>query len=157
VPTEDLGVGGTIHDLVLAADGARGLVVLGDTHFQLKNVDLLRNRHATVLTSDVEDPYRWCTVEVDVRGQIQRFHDKPSSVATPPKALIGVYYFPDLEEVRRSSHEAIAASRTEKRSVEIADILKRLHGPIETAPALEWLDCGNPDRQAASHQALLQK
>src|SRR5262249_39756045 len=106
---------------------------------------------------DVEDPYRWCTVDVDAQGQAQKFHDKSASVDTPAKALIGVYYFPDLQDVQRASQEAVEASRAERRPAEIADILRRVRGPIKTAQAREWLDCGNPDRQAASHQALLQK
>lgn len=157
VPSEDQGVGGTVRELVQASESDRGLVVLGDTHFQFKDAGILQNQQATVLTSDVEDPYRWCTVETDNEGRVRLFHDKTANVVTPAQALIGVYYFPCLEDVRRCSREAVEESRARKRATEMADILCRLPGPLQTAPAKEWLDCGNPDRQAASHQALLQK
>ena len=31
------------------------------------------------------------------------------------------------------------------------------HAPLRAARAGDWLDCGNPDRQASSHRTLLQK
>jgi hypothetical protein len=109
------------------------------------------------LTSDVEDPYRWCTVDTDDAGRIRQFHDKSPDVNTPARALIGVYYFPRLEDLRIASHAAVDGNRSSRRPTEMADILRRLPGSLRTVPAKEWLDCGNPDRQAASHQALLQK
>src|SRR4051794_21278310 len=43
VPAEDRGVGGTIRELVHATESERGLVVLGDTHFQFSDVDILHS------------------------------------------------------------------------------------------------------------------
>ena len=157
VPAEDKGLGGTVRDLADASESRRSLVVLGDTHFQFSDIGILQECEVTVLTSDVDDPYRWCTVETDPAGRIRQFHDKSASVTTPAQALIGVYYFPRLEELRTASHAAVDATRASRRPTEMADILRRLPGSLHTAPAKEWLDCGNPDRQATSHQALLQK
>ena len=157
VPSEDKGLGGTVRDLADASGSSRSLVVLGDTHFQFTDVEILHACEVTVLTSDVEDPYRWCTIEADPAGRIRQLHDKSADVPTPAKALIGVYYFPRLDELRAASHAAVEANRAPRRPTEMADILRRLPNSLHTAPAKEWLDCGNPDRQAASHQALLQK
>jgi dTDP-glucose pyrophosphorylase len=157
VPAEGHGLGGTVRELSLTAESRRALVVLGDTHFQFDDPSLITNQDATMLTSEVDDPYRWCTVETDDSGIISRFYDKSAVAPVPAQALIGVYYFPDLEAVRRASQAAVDAADAEGRPTEMADVLRRLPGPLRTAPAGEWLDCGNPDRQAASHQVLLQK
>ena len=118
VPSEDQGLGGTVRDLADASESSRSLVVLGDTHFQFSDVRILQDCEVTILTSEVEDPYRWCTVETDPAGKIRRFHDKSADAATPAKALIGVYYFPRLEELRTASHAAVEANRVPRRRTE---------------------------------------
>jgi dTDP-glucose pyrophosphorylase len=157
VPEQDRGVGGTVCELANAASGESALVVLGDTHFQFQDASILEGEDVTVLTSEVDDPYRWCTVDTDELGRIESFHDKSTDVPTPAKALIGVYFFPRLEELRRAGQAALEASLSTGRSVQMAELLNQLPRPSHTAPVKEWLDCGNPDRQAASHRVLLQK
>jgi dTDP-glucose pyrophosphorylase len=157
VPSADQGLGGTVRELAEAAETVGSLVVLGDTHFQFADDTILDANETTVLTHEVPDPYRWCTVEVNKQGAVEEFHDKSSSVKTPAQALIGVYYFPRTAELRDASNAAVNANRTMHQPTQMAQILQRLPGVIHTVPAREWLDCGNPDRQAASHQALLQK
>ncbi len=153
IPKADQGLGGTVRELSEAVQTQASLVVLGDTHFQFDDESILDANETTVLTNDVPDPYRWCTVEVDSTGAVKKFHNKSSSVQTPAKALIGVYYFPRSADLREASIAAVEANRP----TEMAQILQRLPGVVRSVPAREWLDCGNPDRQAASHQALLQK
>lgn len=159
VPSVDGGVGRTVLELAEQAEGKSALVVLGDTHFQFAEPELLLNDEAAVLVDNVEDSYRWCTVETDPQGLVTRFHDKEPDLPGPLQALIGVYFFPSLEELRTASRAAVAQNEGAARRTELAAILKNVETkrPIRAIQAGDWLDCGNPDRQASSHRALLQK
>jgi aminoglycoside phosphotransferase len=96
--------------------------------------------------------------EVDAEGWLTGLQDKVPGLPEPLLALIGVYYFPDLEELREAARAAVAAAEAEGRPAQMADILRRVaeSRPIRVHRARTWLDCGNPDRQASSHRSLLQ-
>jgi dTDP-glucose pyrophosphorylase len=159
VPTADRGVGHTVLELAERAVGHSALVVLGDTYFQFADPMLLRRGDAAVLVEPVDDPYRWCTVDTDANGLVAAWHDKEPGLAGPMAALIGVYYFPDLEQLRTAACAADRQAGVENRRTEMADILKRIAAatPVHAVAAGDWLDCGNPDRRDSSHRTLLQK
>ena len=159
VPSANRGIGRTVLELADRAESPAALVVLGDTFFQFADSAILSDRDATVLVQPVDDPYRWCTVDVDGDGHVTQWHDKEAGLAGPLPALIGVYQFPDLTELREAAAAADVCAATEDRRTELADILKRVAEcrPIRAVAAGDWLDCGNPDRRDSSHRALLQK
>jgi dTDP-glucose pyrophosphorylase len=159
VPTADRGVGHTVLELAERAVGNSALVVLGDTYFQFADPNLLRGGEAAVLVETVNDPYRWCTVETDPNGVVTTWHDKEPGLQGPMAALIGVYYFPDLEQLRTAACSADRQAGIETRRTEMADILKRVAAatPVHAVAAGDWLDCGNPDRRESSHRTLLQE
>lgn len=159
VPTADRGVGHTVLELAERAAGGSALVVLGDTYFQFADPALLRRGEAAVLVESVDDPYRWCTVETDSAGVVSAWHDKEPGLPGPMAALIGVYYFPDLQQLRAAACGADKQAGSENRRTEMADILKRIEAgaPVRAVAAGDWLDCGNPDRRDSSHRTLLQK
>ena len=158
-PASDGGLGGTVLELAEQAQGQAALVVLGDTHFQFAQTDLLGGDVPFVLTRPVEDSYRWCIAESNERGEITALHDKEPGLTGPLDALIGVYYFPDLAALRDAARKAVSKATAAGRRTEFADILRNLDGtrPLKAVRAGDWLDCGNPDRQASSHRSLLQK
>lgn len=159
VPGADGGVGRTVLELAESAEGESALIVLGDTHFQFADPALLARDEAAVLVQPVEDSYRWCTVDTDAQGTITGWHDKEADRPAPLDALIGVYYFPRLSELRTAAQQAVTESEAQGRRTELAQILKNVAAvrPIRAVAAGDWLDCGNPDRQASSHRTLLQK
>jgi len=150
------GLGETVAALLDFVETKSALVVLGDTYFQFDNPSVLNNNEAVVLSGPVEESYRWCVVESDATGHVSRLLDKQKNLQPPLDALIGVYFFPDAVAVRRTAREAVG---TGSGKIELISILNRMmsQAPIRTCRAGEWLDCGNPDRQAGSHVALLQK
>jgi dTDP-glucose pyrophosphorylase len=157
VPPTDGGVGRTVLELAEHAEGGSALVVLGDTHFRFADPSILLQDDPTVLVQGVDDSYRWCTAEIAADGIVARLHDKERDLPGPVQALIGVYYFPSLAALRTAAREAVdehAGARTE-----MAHILDNIsqQQPLRAATAGDWLDCGNPDRQASSHRTLLQK
>ncbi|HEY2762206.1 MAG TPA: hypothetical protein VGI75_15715, partial [Pirellulales bacterium] len=159
VPTADRGVGHTILELAERAVGNSALVVLGDTYFQFADPNLLRQGEAAVLVETVNDPYRWCTVDTDSNGIVATWHDKETGLQGPMAALIGVYYFPELEQLRTAACAADRQAGSESRRTEMADILMRVAAatPVHAVAAGDWLDCGNPDRRESSHRTLLQE
>ncbi len=159
VPSRDGGVGRTVMELAEAASGKSALVVLGDTHFQFADPALLIRDEPAVLVHPVDDSYRWCVAEADARGLVTKLHDKQPGLPAPVDALIGVYYFPDLAGLRGAAGEAVATAEAAGRRTEMAGILNNVshESPLRAEHAGDWLDCGNPDRQASSHRTLLQK
>lgn len=159
VPEVDEGVGRTIYELARHATTQSALVVLGDTHFQFADPEIVWTDQPAVLVSQVEDSYRWCIAEINDKGIVASFIDKQPDVPGQLNALIGVYYFPSLEQLQIAAETAVhEAEQTQCRS-EISHIL-RVAGrksPIRALKAGDWLDCGNPDRQASSHRVMLQK
>jgi dTDP-glucose pyrophosphorylase len=156
VPSVDGGVGLTLHELASGVRTPATLVVLGDTHFEFADVSILDENEPFVLVDEVEESYRWCTAEIDADGWISALHDKEPGLPAPLSALIGVYFFPNTQIVARASDEAVVASPGH---TELADILGRVssRSRIRAVRAGKWLDCGNPDRQAASQRALLEQ
>lgn len=157
VPSAGRGVGGTVNELAQHAEAESALVVLGDTYFQLPTGAPLAGAEPFVLVHPVDESYRWCVAEVDAEGIVRALHDKRVGLAPSSPALIGVYYFPSLEGLRAAASDAAAAATSGR--IEMMDILDRVRReqPLRAIRAGDWLDCGNPDRQAASHRALLQK
>lgn len=159
LPSADGGVGRTVLDLAEQAGGQSALVVLGDTHFQFADPQILVRDEAAVLVDNVDDSYRWCTADTDAGGMITALHDKEAGLPGPLQALIGVYYFPSREQLLSAASEAVSIHEPRNERTEFADILEivKRERPIRAVQAGDWLDCGNPDRQASSHRTLLQK
>lgn len=158
VPSADGGVGRTVAELAGKAQGSSALVVLGDTHFQFADATVLQGERPTVLVAPVNESYRWCIAEVDSSGTVRALHDKQPGLSEPLDALIGVYYFPDLAELRRAADQAVETTPS-GRGTDMSQILTLVsrEQPVQAVRAGDWLDCGNPDRQASSHRVLLQK
>ncbi|MEM7475679.1 MAG: sugar phosphate nucleotidyltransferase [Planctomycetota bacterium] len=160
VPSHDGGLGWTIRELSQHSKTSSSLVVLGDTHFQFADSTVLGEEIPLVLTSEVEESYRWCTVDSDAEGVVESLHDKVVDLqAEKHSALIGVYYFPDNDLLKTTSASATEEARKRSERASMADILDRyrIDSPVKAVEAKEWLDCGNADRQAEAHRSLLQK
>lgn len=153
VPSRDAGPGWTLHELLEGVQTRSALAVLGDTHFQFADPTVLAGSDAFVLTGPVEDAHRWCTAEADEGGLLTALHDKEPREGGPHDALIGVYFFPEVEPARKSARAAVDAS---PQRAEISAILEGI-GAIRVHPSGDWLDVGNADRRASSHRTLLQK
>ena len=155
----DGGPGDTVLSLLETVKTRSALVVLGDTHFQFADPAILESNEPFILTSLVDESYRWCVAEKDSRGMLLRLRDKEPNLPAPLDGLIGVYYFPDIEKARSVARDAFTAAHQAGKRFELAHILERLHAqtPIRVVPTGEWLDVGNPDRQADSQVSLLQK
>jgi len=154
-PTYDGGLGRTIHELAAAVETAGALIVLGDTFFRFSEPTPLNSDEPTLLVHPVDEPFRWCTVDVDARGYVTALHDKEPTLVGPQPGLIGVYYFPDAEKLRSASRRVVESTKGKTELAAILGDMSRVDG-LRTAPAAAWQDCGNPDFQIGSHQKLLE-
>lgn len=157
VPQSNIGVGGTMLELLDKVETRSALAVLGDTHFQFADPAVLERDHPAVLVHPVEESYRWCIARTDDSGVVQACVDKQPGLTGDLQALIGVYYFPDVGRARVAASGAVNAAADGGIQAEVSAILERLPAPVHAIRAGDWLDCGNPDRQASSHRSLLQK
>jgi dTDP-glucose pyrophosphorylase len=163
VPSRDGGVGQTVLELAELVETPAALVVLGDTHFKFQDPLLLDSASPFVLTSPVEESYRWCVAESTPNGMLARLRDKEEGLTTPLDALIGVYGFPNAPLLTEVAREAVARSLegegpNASRRTELSQIIEGVNSrtPVRLVSARDWLDVGNPDRQAQAHQSLLQ-
>src|SRR4051812_41374347 len=91
------GPGDTVVSLLETVKTKSALIVLGDTHFQFANSESLDRAEPLVLTWPMSDSYRWCVAERDDRGYVRRLLNKVPNLPGEQDALIGVYYFPDVD------------------------------------------------------------
>jgi aminoglycoside phosphotransferase len=154
-------------------ESQKALVVLGDTYFTFKSSWTSDNwgknnepddvpMHSFILTAPVRDSYRWCMVGKS-DGHATSFIDKPALAEASMEAAIGVYGFDDVELLKLCLDEAVADVFTDGESptapIQMSDVLRPYLGiaPIEVRAPGEWMDCGNADNLAQSHQRLLQQ
>jgi NDP-sugar pyrophosphorylase family protein len=175
-PDVDGGPGYTVALCAEQVTTERALVVLGDTFFHfdqnwlrgaapshvhpLSNNDL--PERSFILTAPVNDCYRWCMVETS-HSLAKSFIDKPTTSDPTTQAAIGVYAFDDVELLKLCAEETVnrinATKEYTQTSAQISEILGRYVqiAPIAVRAPGEWLDCGNADNLARSHQRLLQQ
>ena len=173
VPDHDYGLGYTMYCCGEHLESPKALVVLGDTFFTFKSSWTSENwgkhtetddvpMHSFILTAPVRDSYRWCMVGKS-DGNATSFIDKPPLAEASMEAAIGVYGFDDVELLKICLDEAVADVFIEgdaaPAAIQMSDVLKPYLGiaPIEVRAPGEWMDCGNADNLAQSHQRLLQQ
>jgi dTDP-glucose pyrophosphorylase len=131
------------------------LIVLGDTLFQFPaETDALFSL-PFVLTSPVEESFRWCLAETDGAGKVLSLLDKPAQNPGDWPALIGVYFLDSSASACARLSEL--AGGPEVRSLQLSDALEPYvqAGRLRSHPVAEWLDCGNIDMLTSSRRRLL--
>jgi dTDP-glucose pyrophosphorylase len=156
VPPEKRGLASTVAALAAATATPGALVVLGDTNFEFEDPTVLERDEPFVLVGDVDESYRWCVAELADDGTVSGYRDKQPDLPIPLMALVGVYFFPDVERLRFFAEDALAGSGE---TIELSDVLSALGSkdPIYAHRVGRWLDCGNPDTQVAAARTLLQE
>jgi dTDP-glucose pyrophosphorylase len=150
------GLGLTVAELAAGVKTRSALVVLGDTFFEFADPSLLQLDTPAVLVDAVEESYRWCVVSETSTGEVAAFHDKVPGLSPPLRALIGVYWFPDVDVLRDACEATIAEDGPGESLVPVLERI-RAELPIRADRAGKWLDCGNPDRQAAAQRTMMQE
>ncbi|HUR78149.1 MAG TPA: hypothetical protein VMZ22_09400 [Acidimicrobiales bacterium] len=146
-------VGDAVAALLPPTPDPHYLVVFGDTLFKLADDSGVPTRdRPTLLTGVVEESYRWLTVTRDADGNVATFHDKEPGLELPLEAAIGVLHVPHGAHL----HDAFARLSAPVGFRALVESVQAVAG-VEAEVAGEWLDCGNPDRQAEAQRTLLQQ
>jgi dTDP-glucose pyrophosphorylase len=159
VPSRDGGVGFTVLELLREVDTSSCLVVLGDTHFEFADSSSLLSKDPYVLTTEVANSSRWCVAKLSKGDVIESLHDKETDIEGPLNALIGVYGFPNTQDVLSAAEQAEMSPGANGGRIELSSILNGLSTPGSSLRAItagKWIDVGNADRHASSHRTLLQ-
>ena len=85
------------------------LILLSD--IVVKEFSVSEDYISWISTQVVSDWERWCMAEVDRRGDIIAFHDKPKEKPPTEKAVSGIYYFRNAEWFRNCLIDAIHGTR----------------------------------------------
>lgn len=153
----DVGVGDAIGALLPDEPAPRYMVVFGDTLFRMGDpAAVVASPRPVLFVDDVYESYRWLTITRDDDGAIADLTDKQPGFDGPYEAAIGVLYLPDGTVL----HDALSAPDREIGSTGFRDLLESVTarvGRIDADRVEEWLDCGNPDRQADAQRTLLQE
>ena len=130
------------------------LVILGDTLVENEFSNLIQNNNDFVLISEnFETPANWCIVTLK-DGKLDLIFDKKKNLEKTNEqyALVGVYYFDDLNSLKR-----VYVKFNEQERIEISDLIKKYKEQkiISTEVCKQWYDVGHAENYFVSKQMLL--
>jgi NDP-sugar pyrophosphorylase family protein len=130
------------------------LVILGDTLVENDLSNLIQTNNNFVLVSDnFEIPANWCIV-TSKDGKLDLIFDKKKDLQKTNEqyALVGVYYFDDLQSLKHIHTEFNGQGR-----IEISDLIGKYKEEkvISTEMCHQWYDAGHVENYFVSKQMLL--
>lgn len=151
---------GQAHAIHLAREFLQGptIVLFADTLFE---ADLSPIKHtdadALVYVKEVKDPRRFGVVELNGKGQVTRFIEKPESTENK-QAVIGLYYMRDAADLLRAIDAQMARQHMTKGEFFIADAFQIMidEGAVFRTQVVDiWHDCGKPETVLETNRYLL--
>lgn len=122
------------------------LIILGDTIIRDKLNKILKKNESFVGYNLVEDYSRWCLLSTDNDENIIEFIDKPDYDPDTRKAVIGIYYFSNIMDIKFSIFEIIKKEIKIKNEYQISSAMeyymKLYNKNIKAIKFDEWYDCG---------------
>lgn len=125
-------------------------LILGDTLIR----DSYESDSDFVYVGEVNDPRRWCLVNINDEDFVVSYLNKPDNLPTQAGlALSGYYHFINGEHLCASVDTCISKGATELSQVlELYSTAR----PIKAITVTEWYDFGSIDNLVAARQQLLQ-
>jgi len=130
------------------------LVILGDTLIEENISFLIKKDEDFVLTSkNFIHPEKWCVIKQN-KGYIETIFDKKKGLEKNSnlEALIGVYYFSNLNELKDLTKNLNSGK------IEISNLIEEYKQkyPVKTILCKQWYDVGHIENYYASKKVLLQ-
>ncbi|WP_322800387.1 sugar phosphate nucleotidyltransferase [Thermoflexus sp.] len=151
---------GQAHALWLARDYIDGpiVIIFADTLFEadLQDLDAL-DADGIAFVKEVEDPRRFGVVELDARGYVTRFVEKPTSLENR-LAVIGMYYIRNGPLLVRACEELMARgirTRGEYFLTDALNIFLEYGQRLRVREVNVWVDCGTPEAVLETNRYLL--
>jgi dTDP-glucose pyrophosphorylase len=146
----------TVKLLMAGVEDGPVLVVLGDTYFEFESLGFIADVRTTVFSADVNDPSRWCCLEVTEGDSVTWIRNKEASHRGKATAAIGAYFFPD----GRGFRDAVTdyCRDLEPDVLDLSPVLwnRVLANDLRIERATGWLDAGHLDRAANASRSLLE-
>jgi len=130
------------------------LVILGDTLVENELSNLIqKNNDFVLMSNNFERPANWCIV-TSKDGKLDLIFDKKKDLEKNNEqyALVGVYYFDDLDSLKH-----VYVKFNEQERIEISDLIKKYKEQkvISTEICKQWYDAGHIENYFVSKQMLL--
>jgi dTDP-glucose pyrophosphorylase len=119
------------------------LIVLGDTIIKDELKPMLMQGNF-IGYKNVDDYKRWCLMETDSKSTIIKFIDKPNQDPGTRKAVIGVYYFEDINHLDWCIDDIITKDIKIKNEYQLSSAMEEYKKVYEMKAMefKEWFDCG---------------
>jgi glucose-1-phosphate thymidylyltransferase len=148
---------GQSHAIWLAREGLRGPALLGfvDTWIETDFSGL--GSEGVVWAKEVKDPRRFGLVELGDDGWVRRLIEKPQDPQSN-LAMVGFYYFPQVEKLLEAIERQLAGGGTLKGEFYLADAINLLlEGGlrVRAQPVKVWQDFGTPSAVLEANRYLL--
>ncbi|WP_448594257.1 sugar phosphate nucleotidyltransferase [Thermoflexus hugenholtzii] len=151
---------GQAHALWLARDYIDGpiVIIFADTLFEADLRDLdPKDADGIAFVKEVEDPRRFGVVELDARGYVTRFVEKPASLENR-LAVIGMYYIRNGPLLVKACEELMARgirTRGEYFLTDALNIFLEYGQRLRVREVNVWVDCGTPEAVLETNRYLL--
>lgn len=151
---------GTAHAILCAAESLEDKVIVAfaDTLFKA-DFKLDTDAEGIIWTSQVENPEAFGVVQIDQKGLVEAFVEKPETFVSD-RAIIGIYYFKDgkrlRSELQRLIDEDIRIKGGEFGLTDALEHMKSEGVDFRIDTVTEWLDCGNKDATVFTNQRVLE-
>lgn len=121
------------------------LITLGDTIVKDNLKEMIEEENDFIGYHIVEDYKRWCLIQTDNDGFVDKFIDKPDFDPKTRKAVIGVYFFTDIGYLLYSIKRVIEEDIKIKNEYQLSSAMEIYMEaePIEAKEFKEWYDCGD--------------
>ncbi len=150
---------GTAHAIYCAAEKLTGncMIAFADTLFKA-DFTFDRNEDGYIWVMKVEDPTAYGVINLDTKGYIKEFVEKPTEFISD-QAVVGIYYFKDGDGLREEIKSIIDNNIKDKGEYQLTTALENLKNQgLLFKPGIieEWLDCGNKDSLIYANQRILE-
>lgn len=157
VQEEPLGNGHAVYVAREHLTGPPVVLIFGDTIIKGDLPGLVSRRESLAGVKEVDDPRRLGIVELDSRGRITRFVEKPEH-PTSNLALIGVYLIQHSAALADALDRLVRENRRARGEFWLADGLQLMVDagePMRTFPMEHWYDCGTAEALLTANRDLL--
>jgi glucose-1-phosphate thymidylyltransferase len=152
------GLGHAIYTAIPTFDDEKIFIILGDTIFDVKLGNVLKQKNSSLGVKEVDDPRRF-GIAVLKNGFVEKLVEKPQKPVSN-LALVGLYYIANSKLLVQSLEELVQKDIRTKGELQLTDALQIMIDKgekITTFPVDGWYDCGKPETLLSTNKFLLEQ
>lgn len=132
------------------------LIVLGDTIVNDNIKEMINDQENFIGYYKVEDYKRWCLIQTNNSNTVEKFIDKPDTDPKTRKAVIGVYFFNNIEFLRDCIKTIIVNDIRIKNEYQLSSAMELYMDvyAIQAKQFKEWFDCGDVETFSKTRKNL---